>query len=115
MHNTTETIDKLLSAPSLHTTNQGHGCPTILTMNIKCNKCGHIGPESEFPKGRDFFQNSYIAGCPKCDNRQSPGGASMRMFDAKRPFERAAELPPVKVTDKDSAIAETIRRSDQVS
>lgn len=31
---------------------------------VKCNRCGHIGPESEFPKGRDFFQNAYIRACP---------------------------------------------------
>lgn len=63
-------------------------------MNIKCNKCGYIGEPDEFPKGRDFFQNSYIAGCPKCDNRQSPGDASMRMFGGERPFSFVrAELP----------------------
>lgn len=84
-------------------------------MKIKCNKCGHVGDESEFPKGRDFFQNSYIAGCPKCDNRQSPGDASMRMFGGKRPFERAEEFAPIEVTDKPSAIAETLRRADNVS
>ncbi|KKM76756.1 hypothetical protein LCGC14_1376890 [marine sediment metagenome] len=56
-------------------------------MEIKCNKCGHIGEEQEFPTGRDFFQNSYIAGCPKCDNSQNPGDASMRMFHNQSPFE----------------------------
>lgn len=84
-------------------------------MKIKCNKCGHVGDESEFPKGRDFFQNSYIARCPKCDNQQSPGDASMRMFGGKRPFERAEESTPIEVTDKPSAIAETLRRADNVS
>lgn len=84
-------------------------------MNIKCNKCGHVGPESEFQKGRDLFQNKYIAGCPKCDNRQSPGDASMRMFGGSRPFERAVEAPPIKITDRDSAIVETFRRADSVS
>lgn len=48
--------------------------------NIKCNKCGHIGNEKEFPQGRDFFQKAYIKGCPKCDNRQNPGDASLRMM-----------------------------------
>lgn len=58
-----------------------------MSRKVKCNKCGHIGEEAEFPKGRDFFQNAYIAKCPKCDNRQSPGDASMRMFGGERPFE----------------------------
>lgn len=53
---------------------------------VKCNKCGYTGEEKEFPKGNDFFQNTYIAGCPKCDNRQNPGDASMRMFGGERPF-----------------------------
>lgn len=53
---------------------------------VKCNKCGFVGNEEEFKKGRDFFQHSFISGCPKCDNRQSPGGASMRMFGGDRPF-----------------------------
>jgi predicted nucleic-acid-binding Zn-ribbon protein len=57
-----------------------------VTKKVKCNKCGYIGDISEFPKGRDFFQNSYIAECPKCDNRQNPGDASMRMFGGERPF-----------------------------
>lgn len=56
-------------------------------MNVKCNKCGYVGSESEFPKGNDFLQQAYIAACPKCDNRQSPGDASMRMFGGQRPFE----------------------------
>jgi len=56
------------------------------STQVKCNGCGYVGDESEFPKGRDFFQMPYIAACPKCSNRQSPGGASMRMFDDKRPF-----------------------------
>ncbi len=56
-------------------------------MQVKCNKCGYVGDESEFPKGQDFFQNSYISGCPKrCDNYQSPGDASMRGFGGERPF-----------------------------
>jgi hypothetical protein len=55
-------------------------------MKVKCNKCGHVGDEGEFKKGRDFFQNQYVSGCPKCDNRQSPGGGSMRAFGGERPF-----------------------------
>ena len=84
-------------------------------MNIKCNKCGYIGAESEFPKGRDFFQNQYIAKCPKCDNRQNPGDASMRMFGGARPFSRVEDAPPIKVTDRDSALQETFRRANDVS
>ena len=56
-------------------------------MLVKCNKCGYIGDESEFPKGRDFFQKTYIRCCAKrCGNIQSPGGASMRMLDNEHPF-----------------------------
>ena len=56
-------------------------------MKVKCNKCEYIGEENEFRKGRDFFQNLFIAGCPNCDNTQNPGDASMRMFEGmKRPF-----------------------------
>lgn len=58
-------------------------------MLVKCNKCDLVADESKFPKGRDFFQNSYIARCadPECDNRQSPGDASMRMMPGKKhPF-----------------------------
>ena len=69
-------------------------------MNVKCNKCGQTAPESEFPHGRDFFQQSYISGCPKCDNRQSPGDASMRMFGGPRPFEFVRELEPEATGDR---------------
>jgi hypothetical protein len=56
-------------------------------MKVRCNKCQHVGDESEFPKGRDFFQNRYVSGCPQCDNRQSPGDASMRMMPGvEHPF-----------------------------
>ena len=55
-------------------------------MKVKCNKCGFVAEESEFPHGRDFFQNQFIRGCPKCDNHQSPGDASMRAFGGERPF-----------------------------
>lgn len=53
---------------------------------VKCNKCGYIGEKETFKMDRDFFQNSFISGCPKCDNHQSPGDASMRMFGGERPF-----------------------------
>lgn len=55
-------------------------------MDVKCNKCGHVADESEFPKGTDFLQNPYVKACPACDNRQSPADASLRMFGGKRPF-----------------------------
>lgn len=60
---------------------------------VKCMKCGHVGVESSFPKGRDFCQVPYIAGCPKCGNHQSPGDASMRMFGGPRPFEYVRQSP----------------------
>jgi len=78
-------------------------------MNVKCNKCGHTAYESEFPKGRDFFQHLYIAACPKCDNRQSPGGASMRMFDDTRPFEYVRDAGPEDVLGK------TLHRAKEAS
>ena len=53
---------------------------------VKCSKCGYISSVSEFKMGRDFFQNPYIAGCPKCKNWQAPGDASMRAFGGERPF-----------------------------
>ena len=68
-----------------------------MIKQVKCNKCGYVGPIDDFRKGRDFFQNAYVAGCPKCDNRQSPGDASMRALGGARPFvfvERAEELVP---------------------
>lgn len=56
-------------------------------MNIRCNKCGFEGEEDAFKWGHDFFQKRYVKGCPKCDNRQSPGGASGRMFPGQEhPF-----------------------------
>ena len=66
---------------------------TTQVRQVKCNKCEHVGAEADFPKGFDFFQNQYIASCPKCDNRQSPGDASMRMFGGKRPFEYIRDAP----------------------
>jgi len=66
-------------------------------MKIKCNKCGYIGEESEFPEGRDFFQSLYIARCAnsECDNRQSSGNASMRMMSGiEHPFEYVREHLP---------------------
>lgn len=65
-----------------------------MTHKVKCNKCEYVGDESEFPKGNDFFQNSYIRGCPKCDNRQNPGDASMRGFGGERPFVYVREAEP---------------------
>jgi len=50
-------------------------------MQVKCNKCGYTGDESEFPKGNDFFQKAFIKSCPKkCGNLQTPGDASLRMM-----------------------------------
>lgn len=64
-------------------------------MNVKCNQCGYVGDEAEFPKGRDFFQHAFVAACPTgCGNQQSPGDASMRMMGGKRPFEYVREAIP---------------------
>jgi len=61
-------------------------------MKVKCNKCGYIGNEKEFPKDRDFLQVPFVKKCPKCDNLQSPGGASMRMMPGeKHPFEEVSD------------------------
>lgn len=62
-------------------------------MLVKCSKCGHVAPESEFPKGNDFFQIPFIAACPKCDNRQNPGDASFRMGGGERPFMYVRQSP----------------------
>jgi len=59
-------------------------------QQIKCNKCGYVGNEDEFPTGRDFFQKVFIKHCPVegCTNRQSPGDASLRMMPGQvHPFE----------------------------
>lgn len=77
---------------------------------VKCSKCGHLGPESGFRVGHDFFQNPYIAGCPKCDNRQSPGDASMRMFGGERPFVYVRQQP----VDADAA-SQVMRRAGEAS
>lgn len=82
-------------------------------MKVKCNKCGYIGDESEFPKGRDFFQFSFIKACPKnCGNMQSPGDASMRAMpdDKKRPFEYIRE----ESKDK-TPLGKTMHRAKEAS
>jgi hypothetical protein len=78
-------------------------------MNVKCNKCGHVGLEDMFPKGRDFFQVPFIAACPKCDNRQSPGDASMRMFGGERPFAYVRESAP------DDPFSEVMHNAEEAS
>lgn len=67
---------------------------------VKCNKCGHVGSENEFPKGMDFLQESFIKNCAKCDNSQSPGDASMRMFGGERPFVFVRDSEPEITGDK---------------
>lgn len=80
-------------------------------MQVKCNKCGYVGDESEFPKGRDFFQFEYIRRCPKaCGNEQTPGGASMRMAGGERPFSFVREGEP-----KTDPVATVIHRSKEAS
>jgi len=81
-------------------------------MRIRCNKCGYEGDESEFPTGRDFFQHSYIRSCPaRCGNFQSPGGASMRMMDDKRPFEYVRDGVPDGTDARDIVL----HRADEAS
>jgi len=56
---------------------------------VRCVKCGHTASYDDWPKGRDFFQKTYISRCvnPECDNRQNPADASMRMFSGiEHPF-----------------------------
>ncbi len=85
---------------------------------VKCSKCGYTGPESEFPKGHDFFQSLYIAGCPSpgCDNQQNPGDASMRMFGGDRPFVyvRNAE-PKVTGSKTQDAVPAVMHRAGEAS
>ncbi len=80
-------------------------------MEVKCNKCGYIGDELEFPKGKDFVQKDYIKSCPKCDNHQNPGDASMRMFysDNEKPFKY------INQSEFDDPLLEVLRRSNQAS
>lgn len=82
-------------------------------MKVKCNKCGYVGDESEFPKGRDFCQIQFIKSCPKneCDNFQTPGDASMRMFPiTKHPFEYVRK----KLESKDP-LAKTLYKAKEAS
>jgi len=82
-------------------------------MKVKCNKCGYIGDESEFPKGRDFFQFTFISKCPKdCGNCQTPGNASLRMMpsDEKRPFEYIRCEPEGK-----TLLGKVLHKADEAS
>jgi NAD-dependent SIR2 family protein deacetylase len=83
---------------------------------VKCNKCGHTAPEDDFPKARDFLQAIYIAECPKCDNHQSPGNASIRMFDGDRPFVFVRELE-IKVSGPEvhDALPTVMHRATEAS
>lgn len=79
---------------------------------VKCSKCGHTANESEFPTGRDMFQKSYIKSCPNpdCDNNQSPGDASMRMFGGERPFAYVRQDVP-----EGDPLTTTLHRADEAS
>ena len=82
-------------------------------MKVKCNKCGYIGDESEFPKERDFFQFTFVNGCPKkCGNFQSAGVASMRMMpsDKKRPFEYVRDE-----TKDNTPLGEVLHKASEAS
>ena len=87
-----------------------------MKRQIKCSKCGHVGPEDDFPKGRDFLQEFFIAACPKCDNSQSPGDASMRMFGGERPFIHVRETEPsIKGPEVCDAVSAVIHRANEAS
>lgn len=81
-----------------------------MSRQVRCNKCGYTADESEFKHNRDFFQNRFVSGCPKCDNLQSPGNASMRMFGGERPFVFIEKLVP-----PDTALNETLKRAGEAS
>jgi hypothetical protein len=81
-------------------------------LKVKCNKCDYIGDESEFPKGRDFLQKEFIKKCAnkKCDNFQTEGDASLRMFpNRKHPFEFIREEA------KGTSLEKTIHHSKEAS
>jgi len=80
-------------------------------MKVKCNRCGYVGDESEFPTNRDFFQKRFIASCPKgCGNRQSPGDASLRMMPGmETPFSYVRSSAP------DDPLAATFHRANEAS
>ena len=80
-------------------------------MRVRCNKCGYVGDEAEFPTDRDFFQHRFIASCPKgCGNRQDPGGASIRMMPGvEHPFEYVREDAP------EDSLGKTLHRSGEAS
>lgn len=118
-----ESIGKYMMKLRLISDNEGQ------QMEIKCNKCGYVGDEQEFPKGRDFLQKEYIKSCPKCDNYQdygignpagfqtagkldtTPGGASMRMMSGvEHPFEYIRKVPK-----KRSTLDKTLHQASEVS
>jgi hypothetical protein len=84
-------------------------------MKVKCNKCGYIGEASEFPNGRDFLQQTYVAACPKCDNRQNPGDASMRMFGGERPFVYVRDPAPEVQAGKLGALPTVLHHANEAS
>lgn len=72
---------------------------------IRCTKCEYVGPLSEFPQGNDFLQRPYVRGCPKCDNHESPGAASMSMFKGAYPVR-------FEVVDAQTGFIESLEASD---
>jgi hypothetical protein len=80
-------------------------------MKVKCNKCGYIGEESEFPTDRDLFQHKYIKACPKCDNFQTSGDASLRMMPG---IEHPFEYVRIKIKS-DSALIKTLYKAGEAS
>lgn len=82
-----------------------------MAERIRCNKCGFVGDKEDFRWGRDFLQNRYVAACSQCNNRQTPGNASMRMFGGERPFEFVREGLPKGA----SAVEQVMRNADEAS
>jgi hypothetical protein len=79
-------------------------------MKVRCNSCQFVGEKSEFRQGYDLFQNPFVAGCPKCDNSQSPGDASFRMMGGQRPFEYVDDTP-----EPDDPFGKTLHRARSAS
>ena len=78
---------------------------------VKCNKCGFVGLESDFGQNHDFCQRVFVSRCPKCDNHQTPGDASMRVFGGQRPFEYIDRIAP----PKGDALAKVLYNGDEAS
>ena len=83
---------------------------------VTCGKCGFSADSAVFQHGLDFFQKPFIAACPKCDNRNSPGQASMNMFaGTPRPFKMERYDPSCGATIKELAKERKEQRDGELS